>query len=109
MLNLYGQTNNYQEMEKLGNFMLKKYKDVENLWYDVGLAYFTVGKIESARFVLQRALTILNKKQRECLGRRKRAKKRKTKRKNKIEIFNFSILSYKRNKFKFQYLVILEV
>ena len=76
MLNLYGQTNNYQEMEKLGNFMLKKYKDVENLWYDVGLAYFTVGKIESARFVLQKALTILNKKQRECLGRRKRAKKK---------------------------------
>ncbi|KAK6621934.1 hypothetical protein RUM44_001741 [Polyplax serrata] len=63
MLNLYGKSNKLQDMEKLGNFMLKKYKDVENMWIEVGNAYFAVGKVESARLVLQRALTILSKKQ----------------------------------------------
>lgn len=68
MLNLYGKSNKLQDMEKLGNFMLKKYKDVENMWIEVGNAYFAVGKVESARLVLQRALTILSKKQRKLIN-----------------------------------------
>lgn len=64
MLSVHGKNNKFQEMERLGNFMLKKYKSEGNKWYDVAASYFSVGKVESARNVLQKALATINKNNR---------------------------------------------
>ncbi|KAL0277492.1 UNVERIFIED_CONTAM: hypothetical protein PYX00_004749 [Menopon gallinae] len=62
MLNMHGQSNKFQDMERVGNMLMKKFKNVESMWHDVGLGYYKVGKVESARQVLQRALPLLEKK-----------------------------------------------
>lgn len=64
MLNMHGQSGKFQDMERVGNMLIKKFKSVDSMWQDVGLGYYKVGKLESARQVLQRALPLLEKKKR---------------------------------------------
>ena len=62
---MYAQSNKLQDAERLGFFMLKKYKDQKDVWREVAAVHYSVGKLETARNVLQKALASLDKKDRK--------------------------------------------
>lgn len=65
ILNMYAQGNKIQDAERLGQFMLKKYKNMKDVWREVAAVYYSKGKLESARNVLQKAMASLDKKDRK--------------------------------------------
>uniref|UniRef100_A0A0P6D669 Programmed cell death protein pre-rrna processing protein rrp5 n=1 Tax=Daphnia magna TaxID=35525 RepID=A0A0P6D669_9CRUS len=59
----FEQSGKFDEAEALYTTMLKKYKQDKSVWMNACLFYVRNSKLDTARGVFQRALTILNKKE----------------------------------------------
>lgn len=63
----FEQSGKFDEAEALYTTMLKKYKQDKSVWMNACLFYVRNSKLDTARGVFQRALTILNKKERKYI------------------------------------------
>lgn len=57
----------FQEVDQLANTMVRKYKENLDNWLQCQNALMMVGLPDKARYMLQKALTVLNKKAREYI------------------------------------------
>ncbi|GLG95212.1 Uncharacterized protein GBIM_02242 [Gryllus bimaculatus] len=62
VLNMYSTTKKLEELNKMVQLVTKKYKSEVNTWVEAGLACIKCGEIEKSRQLMQRALTVLDKK-----------------------------------------------
>lgn len=62
LASIYWQSNKEELAEQLFHTMLKKFKQNKNVWIDFGMFYMQHKRLDSARKLLQRSLTCLEKK-----------------------------------------------
>jgi rRNA biogenesis protein RRP5 len=62
LANIYSQSNKSELAEALYHTMLKKFKQNKTVWIDFGLYYMKNNRLESARKLMQRSLTCLEKR-----------------------------------------------
>lgn len=61
----FEQSGKFEEAEGLHNLMLKKYKQDKTVWMNACLFYVRNSKLDTARALFQRALSVLDKKTRK--------------------------------------------
>lgn len=59
---MYSEAKRYDEAAKIYDTMLKKFKSNKDVWIDYGLFYYTSGKFEMARKLMQRSFDSLAKR-----------------------------------------------
>ena len=63
LASIYSNSNKMEETESLFHTMTKKFKQNKNVWIDFGLFYMKNNRLESARKLLQRGLTCIEKRE----------------------------------------------
>ena len=63
MAAIYGQSGKFKEAEKIYKTMARKFNKEKDVWMKYGIFYFKNNKLNDGRFVLQRSLQSLEKKE----------------------------------------------
>lgn len=67
LLDIYVETSKQQELSSLVDLMMRKYKRDPTTYTLCGAACFKLGLVDKARQVMQKAISVLEKKEREYL------------------------------------------